>query len=203
MMLVQTSSVAQILTGRDSGWNPQARDADRVPWGLLWRFHARHMYVGILLAVAAAAISWRLLAWMSPALIGLVLAVPISAFMGSARAGRWLTRLGLLATPEERHPPTLAHAAEEEAEVLRATGVPPDGVTELLADPPALARHLAWLDGPTSRPPGTPDPSLASALLKLADGLGPDRLDARKSFAVLASARTLSGLADDRLPRHR
>ena len=74
MMFVQTSAVAQILTGRDSGWNPQARDADRVPWGLLWRFHARHMYAGILLAVAAAAISWRLLAWMSPALVGLVLA---------------------------------------------------------------------------------------------------------------------------------
>ena len=61
-------------------------------------------------------------------------------------------------------------------------------MAELLADPPALARHLAWLDGPTSRPPGTPDASLASALLKLADGLGPDRLDARESFAVLASA---------------
>ena len=74
-------------------------------------------------------------------------------------------------------------------------------MAELLADPPALARHLAWLDGPTSRPPGTPDASLASAILKLADGLGPDRLDARESFAVLASARTLSGLATTRLPR--
>ena len=158
MMLVQTSSVVQILTGRDSGWNPQAREADRVPWGLLWRFHARHMYAGILLAGIAAAISWRLLAWMSPALIGLVLAVPVSAFMGSARAGRWLTRAGLLATPEERHPPALARAAEEEAEMLRATGVPPAGVTELLADPPALARHLAWLDGPTSRLAGHPRP---------------------------------------------
>jgi membrane glycosyltransferase len=204
MMFVQTSSVAQILTGRDSGWNPQARDADRVPWGLLWRFHARHMYVGILLAVAAAAISWRLLAWMSPALIGLVLAVPISAFMGSARAGRVLTRLGLLVTPEERAPPVLARAAEDEAEALRATGAPPpQSLAELLADPPALARHIAWLDAPTTRPPGTPDANLASALLKLADGLGPDQLDARESFAVLASARTLSGLAANRFQRRR
>lgn len=195
MMFVQTSSVVQILTGRDSGWNPQARDADRVPWGLLWRFHARHMYAGILLAVAAAAISWRLLAWMSPALLGLVLAVPISAFMGSARAGRALIRLGLLTTPEERTPPPLAHAAELEAEALRATGRPPAGVSELLADPLALGRHLAWLDETTARPVGTPDQSLATALLKLADGLGPDSLDPRESFAVLASARTLSGLA--------
>jgi membrane glycosyltransferase len=203
MMFVQTSSVVQILTGRDSGWNPQARDADRVPWGLLWRFHARHMYAGILLAVAAAAISWRLLAWMSPALVGLVLAVPIAAFVGSARVGRALARLGLLTIPEERHPPAIAHAAEAEAVALRGTGVPPASVAELLADPPALARHLAWLDGPTTRPPGTPDPSLATALLKLADGLGPERLDAREAFAVLASARTLTGLATTRLARQR
>ena len=169
-----------------------------MPWGLLWRFHARHMYAGILLAVAAAAISWRLLAWMSPALIGLVLAVPVSAFMGSARAGRALARLGLLATPEERHPPPLAArrrgggrgaarhrraAAGRGRAARRPAGARP---------PPRLARRR--------RRPGRrarPDASLASALLKLADGLGPDRLDARESFAVLASARTLSGLAAD------
>ena len=135
---------------------------------------------------------------MSPALVGLVLAVPVSRFMGSARAGRVLVRLGLLATPEERRPPPLAGAAEKEAEALRASDAPPVGVAELLADPPALARHLAWLDAPTARPLGTPDANLASALLKLADGLGPDRLDPREAFAVLASARTLSELADDR-----
>ena len=105
MMLVQTHSVIQIVTGRDSGWDAQARDSDRVPWSILWRFHRRHMLIGVLLAVAAGAISWRLLAWMSPALVGLVLAVPLSAFMGNARVGRALARLGLLLTPEEAHPP--------------------------------------------------------------------------------------------------
>src|SRR5690606_31174507 len=88
MMMAQSSAIAQILTGRDSGWPAQARDADRVPLPLLWRFHRRHVLAGIILAVAAGAISWRLLAWMSPALLGLVLAVPLSSFMGSARAGR-------------------------------------------------------------------------------------------------------------------
>ena len=146
MMLVQTSAVVQILTGRDSGWNPQARDSDRVPWPLLWRFHRRHMIAGALLAVAAGAISWRLLAWMSPALIGLVLAVPLAAFMGSAAAGRALERRGILLTPEERDPPALAAAADAEAEALRARGRVPDGLPGLLADPrgagaaPGLAR---------------------------------------------------------------
>ena len=205
MMLVQTSSVVQILTGRDSGWNPQARNSDRVPWPLLWRYHSRHVLAGVVLAVAAGAISWRLLAWMSPALLGLVLAVPLSAFMGSAAAGRALARWGLLVTPEERHPPALAAAAEEEAEELRAAGRVPDGLPALLADPAALARHLAWLDPQTARKTGEPDAALANALLKLADGLEPESLDARETFAVLASPTTLKGLtprsADRRLAR--
>ncbi|HRO09884.1 glucans biosynthesis glucosyltransferase MdoH [Amaricoccus sp.] len=198
MMMAQSSAIAQILTGRDSGWAAQARDADRVPLPLLWRFHRRHVLAGIVLAVAAGAISWRLLAWMSPALLGLVLAVPLSSFMGSARAGRRMARLGLLVTPEERTPPALAAAAEREAEWLRAHAEPPADIACLLADPAALARHLAWLDPPTSRRRGEPDAALASALLKLADGFGPDALDPRESFAVLCSPPTLAGLAPKR-----
>ena len=201
MMLVQSSAIAQILTGRDSGWAAQARDADRVPWPLLWRFHRRHMLAGLLLAVIAGAISWRLLAWMSPALLGLVLAVPLSAFMGSARAGRGLARLGLLVTPEERSPPPLAAAAAREAEALRARAAPPEDLEGLLADPEALARHLAWLDPPTARRPGEPDAALANALLKLADGFGPDALDARETFAVMCSPATLASLAPERRSR--
>jgi membrane glycosyltransferase len=198
MMLVQSSAIAQILTGRDSGWAAQARDADRVPWPLLWRFHRRHMLAGLVLAGAAGAISWRLLAWMSPALLGLVLAVPLSAFMGSARAGQRLARLGLLVTPEERHPPSLATAAEREAEALRAHAAAPRDLCGLLADPDALVRHLAWLDQPTGRRRGEPDSALAGALLKLADGYGPDALDAREAFAVMCSPATLAGLARER-----
>jgi membrane glycosyltransferase len=201
MMLVQTSSVLQILTGRDSGWKPQARDADRVPWPLLWRFHRRHMLVGAALAIGAGAISWRLLAWMSPALLGLVLAVPLSALMGNAWFGARLARLGLLLTPEERRPPAITEAADREAETLHARAQPPASLAGLLADPGALARHLAWLDAPTARPPGTPDPALANALLKLSDGLGLDRLDKGETFAVLGSPNVLAGLAPQRTAR--
>ncbi len=195
MMLVQTSSVIQIVTGRDSGWGAQARDSDRVPWSILWRFHRRHMLIGIILGVAAGAISWRLLAWMSPALVGLVLAVPLSAFVGNARVGRGLARLGLLLTPEERQAPPIVGAADRVAEDLRARARPPADIGALLADPEALERHLAWIDGPTSRPRGTPDAALASALLKIDDTLPLDRLDTRESYAVLAAPRVLSRLA--------
>jgi membrane glycosyltransferase len=195
MMLVQTHSVIQIVTGRDSGWGAQARDSDRVPWSILWRFHRRHMLIGVLLAVAAGAISWRLLAWMSPALVGLVLAMPLSAFMGNARVGRAVARLGLLRTPEEKHAPPIAGAADRFADDLRARAHPPANLEAVLADPPALGRHLAWIDGPTSRPRGAADAALASALLKLDDELPLDRLDTREAYAVLAAPGVLSRLA--------
>jgi len=195
MMVVQTSSVIQIVTGRDSGWNAQSRDSDRVPWSILWRFHRRHVLMGLLLAAAAGAISWRLLAWMSPALVGLVLAVPLSAFMGNARVGRALARTGLLLTPEETSPPPIAGAADRVADDLRARARPPVSLAALLDDPAALDRHLAWLDEPTARPRGTPDAALASALLKLDDALPLDRLDPREAYAVLAAPRVLARLA--------
>jgi membrane glycosyltransferase len=198
MMLVQTSSVIQILTGRDSGWGVQARDADHVPWRLLWLFHRRHVFAGILLGVAAGAISWRLLAWMSPALLGLVLAIPLSVFMSSAWVGVWLGRLRLLVTPEERRPPAIAGAAEDEEAALRRHAEAPQTLHHLLDAPDALTRHLAWLDAPTARPPGTPDAALASALLKISDGLGLERLDARESFAVLGAPNILAGLTPSR-----
>lgn len=195
MMLVQTSSVIQIVTGRDSGWGAQARDSDRVAWSVLWRFHRRHMLMGVLLGIAAGAISWRLLAWMSPALVGLVLAVPVSAFMGSAWVGRGLARMSLLLTPEEADPPAIEGAAERAADLLRAEANPPADLQKLIADPGALDRHLAWIDGPTSRPRGTPDAALASALLKLDDALPLERLDTREAYAVLAAPSVLSRLA--------
>ncbi|HET9068703.1 MAG TPA: glucans biosynthesis glucosyltransferase MdoH, partial [Amaricoccus sp.] len=197
MMLVQSSAIVQILTGRDSGWAAQARDADRVPLPLLWRFHRRHMLAGLVLAGAAGAISWRLLAWMSPALLGLVLAVPLSALMGSARAGQRMAQLGLLVTPEEHTPPALATQAGREAKALRALADAPEDLSGLLSDPEALTRHLAWLDAPTARRRGEADPALASALLKLADGFAPDALDARETFAVMCSPATLASLAPE------
>ena len=87
LMLTQTRAVVEILLRKDSGWRPQQRGDGKVPWAALLRFHRNHVIVGLLLAAAAGAISWPLLAWMSPALVGLLLAIPLSALMANAGAG--------------------------------------------------------------------------------------------------------------------
>ncbi|MFQ8430370.1 glucans biosynthesis glucosyltransferase MdoH [Amaricoccus sp. W119] len=188
MMLTQSRSVVEILTGADSGWRAQARDAERIPWRILWSFHHRHMFVGILLAVLAGLISWSLLAWMSPALTGMIVAIPLAAFVSNGKVGSWLKRRArLLVTPEEEHPPVISIAAEAIAEEMRDRRPPPATIADLLADKPALDRHLAWLDAPTARRPGEPDATLAAGWLKLCDGAEPDSLDPAERYAILAS----------------
>ncbi len=198
LMLTQTRAVWQILTGRDSGWNAQARDADRLPWPVLWRFHGRHVLVGVMLATAAGAISWSLLAWMSPALLSMLIAVPLGAFLGSARAGAWMTRVGMLQTPEDRHPPEILRETEAMVVRLSENLAAPSSLEDLLQDDRALARHFAWLDGPTERKLGETDAVLAAAWLKITDGLPLSALDARQSQAVMASSGILRRLTDSR-----
>jgi membrane glycosyltransferase len=110
-MLIQTEGVLGILAGRDSGWNAQRRDGDAVPLRLIWRQYWRFMASGIVLALIAYAVSPALFLWMSPVLIGLVLAVPLVVMTGSSGIGIALQRIGLLriGPRTSRRPPR--HAA--------------------------------------------------------------------------------------------
>jgi membrane glycosyltransferase len=196
-MLTQSRSVYEILTGRDSGWNVQSRDAERLPWRLLWRFHRAHFATGLVLGLMAWGISASLLGWMSPALFGMIVAVPVSAFLASERGGHLLCRLGLLVTPEDDDAPAIAAAAKAEAERLEAhfSAEPPVAtLAGLLADPELLERHVGWLDLATRRRPGDPEPALAGALLKLSDGFGVADLTAAEAYAVASSPRALAQL---------
>ncbi len=196
LMLTQTRAVFEILLGRDSGWNAQARDADRLDWRMLLRFHFRHILVGLILTLSAGAISWSLLAWMSPALLSMLIAAPLGALLGSNAIGDWMRRRRILSTPEERIMPQIARSAAHATARLRAApGAPPDLVT-LLDDPVALARHRAWLDARTERSKAEPAPVLAAAWLRLTDGACIDELGSGESYAILSSSSMLRRVVD-------
>jgi membrane glycosyltransferase len=110
LMCTQTTAVAQILAGRDSGWKAQRRDDGSIPFETAFRFHWRHSLIGVVLLLLCWYSSPGLIAWMAPIIVGLILAAPIT----------WLTALpagpvmsAILSTPEDRsEPPILAHATE-------------------------------------------------------------------------------------------
>jgi membrane glycosyltransferase len=197
LMMVQSRHVFEVFMGRDSGWKPQRRDAGGTSWLDAWRFHRRHMILSVVTAVIIYFLSPTLLAWVSPALLGLFLAVPLSRFSGSETLGRLLERFALLRTPEEREAPRLvAHRA---ALLREAPSLPEDGLRH-------LARHrearLAHMSGNLARPPdprGKPDPHAFTAEQKLMDAHSLDEalgwLTPVERVEVASDARLLNQLA--------
>ncbi|VXA91470.1 Glucans biosynthesis glucosyltransferase H [Luteimonas sp. 9C] len=104
-MYVQSRGVAEVLAGRDSGWDAQQRDDGRQTWGDLWRNYRGTTLLGVVMGVGAWMMSPGLALWMSPMIVGLVGSIPIVRLTSSRRAGLALRRAGLFTTPEEQAPP--------------------------------------------------------------------------------------------------
>ncbi|KAG0959758.1 hypothetical protein G6F31_011333 [Rhizopus arrhizus] len=113
VMYVQSRGVAEVLSGRDSGWDAQQRDDGGISWLALIRGYGGLGVFGAFMGVLAWAVSPSLAAWMAPVVIGMVLAVPVVALTSSRGPGAFLHRLGLLDIPEENiPPPVLVRAAQ-------------------------------------------------------------------------------------------
>jgi membrane glycosyltransferase len=110
LMLTQTSAVAAVLLGRDAGWGAQQRTGTDVTLRQLLRQHRWHVLWG----VAGAAICWTIspvvFAWMSPIIIGLLVA-PVLALATARQPTKILT--ALLATADDRERPVLLTARAE------------------------------------------------------------------------------------------
>ncbi len=203
-MLIQSGSVAGILLGRDTGWNPQRRDDGSIPLRDIVRRHRWHTLLGLVAGVAAFAIATSLFLWMSPTILGLVLAIPISWASGQLAYGLALKRRGLLATPEERDPPAVAlRAAELTARNAQAGLDEADALAALHAEPALAEAHLRMLPPPAPRPRGRieADRVLAEAKLGEAQSLAEAAswLGPKERMALLHDPALVAGLA--RLPR--
>lgn len=170
LMLIQSGSVFQILLGRDTGWQPQRRDDGSIPFKDIVRRHRAHTFLGLFAGVSAFLIATSLFLWMSPTIIGLLLAIPLSWLSGQLGAGLALKRLGLLMTPEEHEPPAIATRANE-LQLRNATfGFDDvDGLTAVYADPALLDRHVDMLPPTPPRKRGVIETERALAEAKLVD----------------------------------
>jgi membrane glycosyltransferase len=197
LMLIQSRHVFEVFMGRDSGWNPQRRDGGGTTWSDAWHFHKRHMFLSCVTAVIVWFLSPPLLAWLSPALLGLFLAVPLSRASGSESLGRILSRLGLLRTPEEVEAPPLI--ARRQELVRLGVASPDDGLRHLARN---RESRLAHINGNLARPAdprGHPDPYAFTAEQKLKDARSLDEalawLTAVERVELAGDARLLNQLA--------
>ena len=168
MMMMQVRQVSEILIGQDSGWTTQSRKHSRMPWGMLFRRHWLQMLSGIVISVVLLYVSPALFLWMTPALLGLVLALPLSAASGSVVLAKLARFFGFLTVPEEVSVPRVI-AARDEAEVRLDELL--DGVTieRLLSDEIARQRHFAAVQPRPAATRGHPDVMFITARAKLGD----------------------------------
>ncbi len=203
MMLIQTGSVVQILSGRDTGWNPQRRDDGSIPLKAIIRRHRSHMALGIVTLIAGFLISPSLAAWMSPTIAGLVLAIPLSSWSGMLTVGLLLKRWGLLCTPEETRPPAIATRANAlGARLASEDHDEEDGFSSIHGDPVFRDWHIGQLGHAAPHVRGLIDPDRAVAEAKLNDAVTLDEasrwLRPREKNIVLQDRALLDMLA--RLP---
>jgi membrane glycosyltransferase len=170
MMVIQSGSVFQILMGRDTGWNPQRRDDGSIPMTDIIRRHRAHVTLGVVTGISAFMIATSLFAWMSPTILGLVLAIPLSWASGQLSFGLALKRWKLLLTPEEGEPPEVATRANIlQAEFAKARFDDADALEALHADQALLEAHVAMLPDAAPRASGQFDPDLVMAQAKLVE----------------------------------
>src|SRR4029077_11624430 len=197
LMMVQSRHVFEVFMGRDSGWKPQRRDGGSTSWGDAWEFHKRHMLLSCMTAAVVYVLSPSLLAWLSPALLGLFLAVPLSRASGSEALGRALLRIGLLRTPEEVEQPAMVLRRKEL--IAQARALPDDGLRYLARNREARLVHIGGNQARPTDPRGKPDPHAFTAEQKLIDARSLDEalewLTPIERIEVAADARLLNQLA--------
>jgi membrane glycosyltransferase len=197
LMLIQCRHVFEVFMGRDSGWKPQRRDSRGTTWSDAWHYHKRHMLLSCMTTAIVWALSPPLLAWLSPALLGLLLSVPLSCASGSERLGRVLAHLGLLRTPEEVEVPALVVRRQEL--VFRAGALPQDGLRHLARNRESRLAHIIGNLARPADPRGQPDPHAFTAEQKLKDARSLDEalkwLTPVERVEVAGDARLLNQLA--------
>jgi len=170
LMVIQSGSVFQILLGRDTGWQPQRRDDGSIPLRDIVRRHRWHTVLGLLTGVSAFMIATSLFLWMSPTIVGLILAIPLSWLSGRLGAGLALKRLGLLMIPEEtRTPPVVQRANALLVENRRLGFDDADGLLALYQDARLRQSHEAMLPPAPARRRGDIDPERVIAQAKIMD----------------------------------
>ncbi|CAI3931629.1 Membrane glycosyltransferase (MdoH) [Commensalibacter communis] len=143
-MLIQTTAVMSILLGYDSGWNAQRRDVGFIPLKDVVRDYWRHTAFGILVGIFAWEVSPSLFFWMTPVLLGLLLAIPLVWITSSQRFGAFCMKIGLLIIPEETARPDILRRDRIEKRRVMDMEVQ-DAFSTLVNDPELVALHMSCL----------------------------------------------------------
>jgi membrane glycosyltransferase len=194
-MLFHTQFVLAALTGIKLDWKSPPRDDAETHWGEAVRRHGLHSllalaWLGAILA-SGAAFPW----WLSPVILGILAAIPLSIWGSRSAPGRWLRRQGIFLIPEELNEP---HVLQETRRHVEAFG-PTADFARAVADAGANAQVIAAMP---RHPQATGAKATArAALVARAAADGPQALGGAQRHLLLGDAHALRALREQVLQR--
>ena len=194
-MLFHTQFVLAALTGWKLDWKSPPRDDAVTGWGEAWRRHGMHTALALVwiaaILVHSAAFPW----WLSPVLLGLLAAIPLSAWSSHVGPGRWLRARGIFVIPEELNQPLVLAEAERHA---LAFGAMPRGVDAIVDA--SVHEHVSAAIPPRAPPAGLKG-AAQTRLIDHAVGAGPQALTATQRHRLLGDAHALRAVRSQVLLR--
>jgi hypothetical protein len=100
LMVANTKAFIQILSGHDTGWTTQQREADGLAWSDAFRAMRWQMVAGVGF-IAPLCVRPDLATWFAPIVLPLLLAAPIAVWTSRVRSGDALAKKGFLVTPAQ------------------------------------------------------------------------------------------------------
>ena len=198
-MIFHAKFVIHILLGQGVSWVTQQRAvSEESDWREAIITHSGQMAFGLIWGASAYVLVPSFFWWLSPVLLGLVLAAPLSIFLAKASYGRRARELGLFLTPDETEPapelPLLARHLEECYRHMQPISeLRQDyGLMQAVLDPYVNAVHVSLL---RQRRPGSF--SVRRYFIELRRRLladGPHTLNQREKMALLLDPESMNWL---------
>ena len=189
-MLFHTQFVLAALTGIKLDWKSPPRDDAATGWGEALRRHGMHTALALAWIVAilftSAAFPW----WLSPVLLGLLVAIPLSAWTSHAAPGRWLRKRGVFLIPEELKQPAVLAEADRYVAAFAAMPRSVDAITDAVAH----AQISAAI--PARAASGGAKARARARLIDHAADAGPQALTKKQRLRLLVDAQALRAVRE-------
>ncbi len=196
-MMFHAKFVVFTLLGQGVGWVTQRRDAEGNDWREAILTHWGQTVFGIVWGISAYVVLRSFFWWLLPVLAGLLLAIPLSIFLGSAMLGELTRRWGLFLFPEESTPPyELSRLEKNLAECYRHMRPIEElrndyGLLQAVVDPYINALHVSL------QRQRRPAAATRAYFLNLRERLlreGPKKLTPREKRALLLDPESMTWL---------
>jgi len=186
-MLFHSLFVAATLLGRSVSWSTQNRGGEGTSWGNAARFHWWGTALGLVWGWFMYLINPGFFLWLSPIIIGLILAVPLSVLTSRASLGEIAGRLKLFLTPVDVDPPRelacFAANLARPAPFCPFRLPPGAGFARAVVIPRVFVLHATLAHNTRRNPPGKT--ARLRQLMDRALAQGPDSLSPKEKMAIL------------------